>query len=112
MSRRLAPIAVLLVVITLGAVPKPAAHTTGEGLVAHEWGTFTSIAGEQGQALEWLPLQAPQFLRQQITFVQFRPHLALRFGFTHPTRQQLLIGFIGMLREFFNDGVLARWRKL
>jgi hypothetical protein len=38
--------------------------------------------------------------------------MALRFGFTHPTRQQLRIGFIEMLRQFFNDGVLARWCKL
>src|SRR6266403_5229836 len=26
------------------------------GLTAHEWGTFTSIAGEKGQAVEWSPL--------------------------------------------------------
>jgi hypothetical protein len=26
-------------------------------LVAHEWGTFTSVAGEQGQPIEWLPLE-------------------------------------------------------
>jgi len=25
-------------------------------LVAHEWGTFTSIGGDDGQAVEWLPL--------------------------------------------------------
>src|SRR5260370_40393461 len=29
------------------------------GLIAHEWGTFTSIAGETGQAVEWLPLNRP-----------------------------------------------------
>jgi hypothetical protein len=29
------------------------------GLIAHEWGTFTSIAGETGQALDWLPLNTP-----------------------------------------------------
>ena len=28
-------------------------------LVAHEWGTFTSIAGEDGRAIEWLPLNGP-----------------------------------------------------
>ena len=32
------------------------------GLVAHEWGTFTSIAGEAGQAVEWQPAQAPSEL--------------------------------------------------
>jgi len=26
------------------------------GLTAHEWGTFTSIAGRNGSAVEWLPL--------------------------------------------------------
>ncbi len=25
-------------------------------LTAHEWGTFTSIAGKDGRAAEWLPL--------------------------------------------------------
>lgn len=28
------------------------------GLVVHEWGTFTSVAGEDGMALEWRPLAA------------------------------------------------------
>jgi hypothetical protein len=31
-------------------------------LIAHEWGTFTSIAGETGQAVEWLPLNSPSDL--------------------------------------------------
>jgi len=26
------------------------------GLVAHEWGTFTSVAGEEGNPIEWAPL--------------------------------------------------------
>jgi hypothetical protein len=29
--------------------------STEEGFAAHEWGTFTSIAGDEGQAVEWLP---------------------------------------------------------
>ena len=28
-------------------------------LAAHEWGTFTSIAGADGQPVEWLPVQFP-----------------------------------------------------
>ena len=28
-------------------------------LAAHEWGTFTSIAGSDGQPVEWLPVQFP-----------------------------------------------------
>jgi hypothetical protein len=32
------------------------------GLIAHEWGTFTSIAGDTGQAIEWFPLNIPSDL--------------------------------------------------
>jgi hypothetical protein len=28
-----------------------------DALVVHEWGTFTSVAGESGEAVSWLPLQ-------------------------------------------------------
>jgi hypothetical protein len=31
-------------------------------LVVHEWGTFTSIAGEDGQAVQWLPHAGPSDL--------------------------------------------------
>ena len=31
-------------------------------LIVHEWGTFTSIAGKDGVALEWRPLNGPNDL--------------------------------------------------
>src|SRR5262245_2463309 len=34
----------------------------GEDLVVHEWGTFTSIAGKNGVALDWRPLNGPSDL--------------------------------------------------
>jgi len=37
-------------------VPQTQAQASEPGLIAHEWGTFTSIAGKDGQAVEWLPL--------------------------------------------------------
>jgi hypothetical protein len=33
-----------------------------DNLVAHEWGTFTTVAGEHGEQVEWLPLQGPNDL--------------------------------------------------
>jgi hypothetical protein len=33
-----------------------------EELVVHEWGTFTSIAGDTGEAMLWTPLQGPDDL--------------------------------------------------
>jgi hypothetical protein len=33
-----------------------------DGLVVHEWGTFTSVAAEDGSAVEWVPPQGPRDL--------------------------------------------------
>ena len=30
----------------------------GEALTAHEWGTFTSVAGENGTSVQWVPLSS------------------------------------------------------
>jgi hypothetical protein len=57
MPFRLTPIAILLALSTLGAAQ---ALTTSSGpLVVHEWGTFTSVAGRDGRAVEWLPFAGP-----------------------------------------------------
>ncbi len=34
---------------------------TAPDLTVHEWGTFTSIAGKDGRAVEWLPLGLPRY---------------------------------------------------
>src|SRR5262249_22450528 len=38
--------------------------------VVHEWGTFTSIAGKDGVALEWRPLTAPADLPKFVHTIQ------------------------------------------
>src|SRR5208282_15684 len=60
MSRKLAflPFFVLLVfcfAISSHSLSKNAGPVSSS-LTAHEWGTFTSIAGSDGQAVEWSPL--------------------------------------------------------
>jgi hypothetical protein len=55
---------VLLAVTALSAlsIAGPAHGRRGQAdprLAAHEWGTFTSIAGADGQPIEWLPVQFP-----------------------------------------------------
>ena len=39
--------------VAIGAMTR----TTQKGLVAHEWGTFTSVQGSDGVLLDWRPLQ-------------------------------------------------------
>ncbi len=38
------------------------AEEVQQGLVVHEWGTFTSISGDNGIALDWRPLAGPSDL--------------------------------------------------
>ena len=53
--------AVLLVALsTVG--PAPVHGSDSAGLVVHEWGTFTSIAGVDGAAIQWRPLSGPSDL--------------------------------------------------
>jgi hypothetical protein len=54
------PFALLMAlgVIVTGADPVHSRQpSTPAGLAAHEWGTFTAIAGVDGQPIEWLPVQ-------------------------------------------------------
>jgi hypothetical protein len=63
---RFAILPAILVVFSATAIDPSAdaRRTTPDptGLVAHEWGTFTSIAGQDGQAVEWQPTQGPSEL--------------------------------------------------
>jgi hypothetical protein len=66
MRDRLAPLGILVAVLAVTAAttlePSNGSNTPAKdpaGLVAHEWGTFTSIAGADGGAVEWLPQAGP-----------------------------------------------------
>ena len=50
--------AFVIAVISLATTAWLAAHAghVNAGLTVHEWGTFTSIAGANGQSVEWSPL--------------------------------------------------------
>src|SRR5215210_124280 len=43
---------------------------TENRLVVHEWGTFTSIAGRDGVALDWRPLNGPSDLPKFVHTIQ------------------------------------------
>ena len=61
MTRRFTP-AVVFVCAALAVAARPAGSNDPDTITVHEWGTFTSIAGEDGRAVPWMPLQAPQDL--------------------------------------------------
>jgi hypothetical protein len=47
-------------------LPAKNAEPVYAGLTVHEWGTFTSIAGRGGQAVEWSPLTGPSWRKRAI----------------------------------------------
>jgi hypothetical protein len=52
-------LACVVLALSLAAVPllfHAQTPSSDPALTAHEWGTFTSIAGKDGQAADWLPL--------------------------------------------------------
>jgi hypothetical protein len=84
------------------------------GLIAHEWGTFTSIAGESGQAVEWLPLNNPTDLPSFVEHFRgtgFKVGLGgtirmetpvLYFYSTHDTTVDVSVSFLhGLITEWY-----------
>ena len=63
-----------IVTIRLSARPGTASthliEAAGNRLVVHEWGTFTSIAGKNGVALEWRPLNGASDLPKFVNSIQ------------------------------------------
>lgn len=59
MRGRLTPVVLLLAATTFVAARGILNASGPLGLTVHEWGTFTSIAGQDGQPVEWLPQAGP-----------------------------------------------------
>jgi hypothetical protein len=111
MMRRFTPIAVLLALSTFAAAQVPA--NTGGPLVVHEWGTFTSVAGQDGRAVEWRPLSGPPDLPCFVDRLAFNVKGSLRgkvrmetpvlyFYSPHDTTVNVKVGFRqGLVTEWF-----------
>jgi hypothetical protein len=59
MKRIFAVIALLAVTAFTTATVNAPGGSYATGLTAHEWGTFTTVAGPDGRAIDWLPLGGP-----------------------------------------------------
>ena len=63
-------IAVVVTVIKTAGWNAAKRVPSASGLIVHEWGTFTSIAGKDGVALEWRPLNGASDLPKFIHTIQ------------------------------------------
>lgn len=80
MLTRIASAFVVVAVTALSTVIVPPA-TLGKkdrsGLTVHEWGTFTTVAGSDGRAIEWLPLGGPTDLPCFVEHFRNNPYIKL-----------------------------------
>lgn len=75
------PVALAVVVfstLSVSEAPAPLYATDPNNLVVHEWGTFTSVAGRDGEALPWLPLSGADDLPCFVDRIAFgiKPNLS------------------------------------
>jgi hypothetical protein len=82
-------------------------------LVAHEWGTFTSIAGNSGAAVEWFPWAVPSDLPQ---FVEHLESRNLKLNLSGTIRMETPVLYFYSPRETsvsvhvsFSRGLITEW---
>ena len=70
-----------ILLLSASAIPDLAsAQQRTSGLTVHEWGTFTTVAGRHGRAIDWLPLSGPVDLPCFVYHYQNNPLLKLAVG--------------------------------
>ena len=117
MTRRLAMIAAVLSTLVFSlSVGSGFSRTLnasgGHGLVAHEWGTLTSVAGEDGRAVQWLPQAGPNDLPEFVG----RINCALKASLAGTIRMETPVIYFYASREMavnvrvrFPQGVITEW---
>ena len=83
------------------------------GFTAHEWGTFTSIAGAKGQAVDWSPLTGSTNLP---AFVEHFRSPGFKLGLRGTIRMETPVLYFYSSREqtvsvrvSFSKGILTEW---
>ncbi len=83
------------------------------GLTAHEWGTFTSIAGKDGRAVDWLPLSGSTDLPG---FVEHFQTAGFKIGLRGTVRMETPVIYFYSARETtvsvkvsFSKGLITEW---
>jgi hypothetical protein len=89
------------------------AQSVNSGLTAHEWGTFTSVAGNDGQAVEWTPLAGSTDLPG---FVEHFRDAGFKVGLRGTVRMETPVLYFYAPREMtlsvnvaFSNGVITEW---
>jgi hypothetical protein len=108
----LLPLFALLACISSRSLGKDAGSVYSS-LTAHEWGTFTSIAGSDGQAVQWSPLTGSADLP---AFVEHFRDPGYKLGLRGTVRMETPVIYLYDSREetvsvnvAFTKGVITEW---
>ena len=89
------------------------ARPVNSGLTVHEWGTFTSVAGTDGNAVVWSPLTGPTDLP---SFVEHFRDAGFKLGLRGTVRMETPVLYFYSPREqtvsvhvAFRNGVITEW---
>jgi len=89
------------------------AHPVNSALTAHEWGTFTSIAGREGRAVEWSPLTGSTDLP---AFVEHFRNAGFKLGLRGTVRMETPVLYFYSankatvsVKVSFAQGVITEW---
>jgi hypothetical protein len=100
-------------VVLLTRFPRAQNPPVGSDLTVHEWGTFTSIAGHDGHAVDWLPLSGPVDLPN---FVEHFVDAGLKGGLSGTVRMETPVLYFHASRATtlsvkvsFSRGVITEW---
>ena len=106
---------VALATVLVALLPRVfrAQSATDPYLTAHEWGTFTSIAGSDGHAIEWLPLTGSTDLP---SFVEHFAGVSFKGGLLGTVRMETPVLYFYTNRETtvsvhvsFAKGLITEW---
>jgi hypothetical protein len=103
----------LLALLTLALSATFGAQNVSSDLTAHEWGTFTSIAGKDGQAMKWLPQTGSTDLPD---FVEHLREANFKAGLSGTVRMETPVLYFYSPRETtlsvkvsFAKGLITEW---
>ena len=119
----------LVIVAGVSAVAVKLRHSSNvatpqkDRLVVHEWGTFTSIAGKDGVALEWRPLNGPsdlpKFVHSTANLNTGLRHINSKIELTAAVRMETPVIYFYSNREMnvstkvdFPKGKITEWYPL
>ena len=101
----------IVITAVLNAANIPGTHP--DGLLVHEWGTFTSIAGEDGSAIVWDTLGCQSDLPRFVNDFGYR---GLKLGISGTVRMETPVLYFYSSRELdahvqvtFPQGVITEW---